>query len=120
VTGVISGKPPRGGIGWRIVSAWTAGGGTEGGYGGIGARWGRGRFRFDGSACLFNVPDYAARYYRYEENVPGRGFSTAVWGTGASGVIVGTMGVMSIRYRTACSDLMRQERELTLQGDWTF
>lgn len=121
LTGRITARPARNpGSVWRVLTALASGEGRRGAYGEIGRGWGRENRRVEASVGLFQIPDYAARYYRYEDNVPGRGFSTAVWGRGASMVVVGRLGILSLRYRTADSDLMRPQREIAIQGDWSL
>jgi len=78
------------------------------------------RMRIDCSFWWFGIPSYAARYYSFIRDVPGRGRMEPFWGDGAGFALVAAGERISIRYRYVDSDLMRRDRELTVQIDATL
>ncbi len=75
---------------------------------------------FDCAFGLFDIPSYAARFYRYERDVPGRGLTRAVWGRGGTVVITLRIGPFSARYRFSDADLTTRSHAVTLQSDMLF
>ena len=105
---------------WRFIAAGTWGGGEQGIYGECGLT---GKLEWVGwkmSAGLFAIPSYDARYYRYEQDVPGRGLTRPVWGDGGSFISVVTLGALSARYRYLTSDETGSGSEVTVQSDIRF
>ncbi len=102
------------------MAVYTEGGNESGAYGEAGFRLDRGRFRLEAGGGVFGISGYSARFYRYEQNVPGRGFTTPVWGNGHSVIVVGKLSAVSVRYKTVYSDQMNHLDEFAVQGDWTF
>lgn len=113
-------KGPRSGWFCRALFAWSEGGGDGGPYLEAGLRRQKTRGGIDAAVGAFTIPSYAARFYHYERNVPGRGASSAVWGNGFSLVMVGERPPLSVRYRICDSEQMTRIQEVTLQGDARF
>jgi len=104
----------------RLHMAWSGDGDSGGPFVETGIRLKGASLRVDGTVSYFDIPSYHSRYYRYEYNVPGRGMTVPVWGTGGSaGIVLGWKGI-SIRFQHVDSDLMRVRRELTIQTDIVF
>ncbi len=104
----------------RAILAWSSCGGDGGPFVEIGYGYRRNKLRLDIGVDVFAIPEYSARYYRYERDVPGRGMSLPVWGDGGSCTVRAGMGRFTFRYRILDSDLMAASRELSIQGDWLY
>jgi hypothetical protein len=65
----------------------------------------------------FDIPGYDARYYRYERDVPGRGYTRAVWGRGGSAIVMIRCPWISLRWAYTDSDDMKTVSEATIQFD---
>lgn len=106
--------------GFRVTAAWS----EEGGKGGPFAEAAFSRMRrgrgVSISAGAFQIPTYECRYYAYVPDVPGRGRTDALWGSGYFVTIVSTIGHLSGRFRLADSELMTMRREIILQTDFSF
>jgi len=105
---------------WRTHAAWSAGDSGGGPYGELGFRAGYSGFTFDLSAGFYDIPSYNARYYRYEQDVPGRGLTMPVWGRGVTSVFILRWNLFSARWRYADTDHAGVDREYTLQSDVVF
>ncbi|MHB9030313.1 MAG: hypothetical protein ACYC9O_16225 [Candidatus Latescibacterota bacterium] len=105
---------------WSSLTAWSRERREGGPYGEAALSYGRRGRRIEMGVGAFHIPSYQARFYRYEANVPGRGYTAAVWGKGISAVTVCSWGVISVRYRAIHSDLMGRIQEITVQGDCGF
>ncbi|MBN1290466.1 MAG: hypothetical protein JXB48_01395 [Candidatus Latescibacteria bacterium] len=69
---------------------------------------------------VFDIPSYDSRYYRYEDNLPGRGYTLPVWGRGGLFIIVAGYGPLSVRYRYCDSDMMDFSQQMAMQLDIIF
>jgi hypothetical protein len=105
---------------WSALTAWSREGGIGGPYGETAVGYGKRGSRVEVSIGAFHIPSYQARFYRYEANVPGRGYTAAVWGKGVSAVTLYSFGAISFRHRVIRSDLMGRVQEITVQGDCGF
>ncbi|HUT63675.1 MAG TPA: hypothetical protein VMZ04_06935 [Anaerolineae bacterium] len=74
----------------------------------------------DLSTCLFDIPSYSSRFYHYERNVPGRGWTTPVWGRGGKIYILFKWNLLSGRYLYKDSDMNERSHEVTFQCDVAF
>jgi hypothetical protein len=77
-------------------------------------------FRCDISLGLFDIPSYASRFYWYERDIPGRGYSHPLWGRGEVIITRVTWGFISGKYRYQKSDLMKASQEISLQFDIAY
>lgn len=107
---------------WRLraAAAWSQSAEKGGPVTEIGVSRLRKPGRLDCTVCLFRIPSYAARYYRFERDIPGRGAALPVWGNGASVSLVVRLKHLSGRYQWVHSNFMGNRRELTIQGDYKF
>lgn len=113
-----SGRPMLPGV--RAMLAWSESEGAGGAYGEL-AVFEKGHIAaFDCACGLFDIPTYAARLYRYERDVPGRGMTRAVWGRGGTVVITLRIGPFSARYRFSDTDQTTRSHDVTLQSDMLF
>lgn len=112
-------RPSRG-IGWRTVAAYSAGSGDSGLYTEGAVLFRGGLFTGEIGGGLFDIPGYAARYYRYERDVPGYGMSRPVWGRGGTILLLVRRGVFAARFVWRDSDLMARSHEVTVQYDASF
>ena len=108
------------GMRWRSGFVWSGAGGDSGPAAETSLLAGSGQFRFNITGCLFDIPAYSARLYRYEHDVPGRGYMRAVWGHGGTVIAVAGRGPLSVRYRYSDSDIMDMSRQITMQFDTVF
>jgi hypothetical protein len=106
--------------GIRSSVAWSQSGGEGGIYSDISLYSYMKELKINVSAGVFDIPGYASRFYRYEYDVPGRGFTRAVWGKGAVSTIVLSVGPFSVRYRMGDSDAYGRINELAVQSDFIF
>ncbi len=108
------------GISWRALAALSAGGGEAGPCGDLRLTCRLGPFRVDCSTAAFDIPAYAARFYRYDLDVPGRGMARPVWGRGVTGTVVVRVQGLSVRWRGSDADLMGRDSEVALQFDHSW
>ncbi|MFC1489951.1 hypothetical protein ACFL6K_01950 [Candidatus Latescibacterota bacterium] len=106
--------------GVRSSFAWSQSGNDGGVYSDLAVFSGRKNLKINVSFGIFDIPSYGSRFYRYENDVPGRGLTRAVWGKGAVSSIVFTGGPLSIRYRASDSDLFDKISEFIIQSDYIF
>ncbi|MFC1551983.1 hypothetical protein ACFL6P_05385, partial [Candidatus Latescibacterota bacterium] len=106
--------------GIRTSLAWSQSGGEGGIYSDMQLFSYLRNFKLNVSVGVFDIPGYASRFYRYEHDVPGRGFTRAVWGKGAVSSIVLSGGPLSVRYRTGDSDAYGRISEVAVQSDYIF
>ena len=104
----------------RYLVSGTEGGGDRGYYGECAFYSKETLFDASLSVAGFAIPSYDARYYRYEQDVPGQGLTRPVWGDGWSFIAVGGAGPLSVRYRFMDSDLSGVIREIAMQADLRF
>jgi len=107
-------------LGWRSTLAWSESNSGGGPYAEATLFLHHHKLKLNFSVGLFDIPSYESRFYRYEYNVPGRGFTRAVWGRGGTTLIVCSWGPLSGRYRFADSDLFDKSSEFTVQSDLIF
>ena len=107
-------------LGWKSTIAWSESDGDGGPYTEIAvfSNWHKLKVHF--STGFFDIPSYKSRFYRYEYDVPGRGFTRAVWGKGGTVLIMCSWGSLSVRYRFVDSSLCNKSSEFTLQSDLIF
>ncbi len=106
--------------GIRSSAAWSQSSGDGGMYADLQFFSYMERFKCSVTVGIFDIPGYDARFYRYEYDVPGRGYTRAVWGKGSAASLVLTGGPLSLGYRIADSDESTKTNEITLQTDYTF
>ena len=107
-------------IRWRSMLAWSEAAGKGGPYGESALLIHKKNLRCDFICGVFDIPSYDARLYRYEYNVPGRGYTRAVWGRGGIIIFIVGWGPFSTRYRYSDSDLMDPSQQVTFQLDSVF
>lgn len=100
-----------------VVIARTAGEGDVGIYGGGTLEIRRGQVQGTVGIAGYDIPSYAARYYRYEPDVPGSGMMRPVWGTGGAVLLQARIGAWSARYRLVSARDRVPGHELTVQAD---
>ena len=104
----------------RVRGAWSGRDNNGGPYGDVTVTKRRGDYGLTITSGLFDIPDYDARYYRYEYDVPGRGGVASVWGRGHTESIVMRFHMLAFRYSHTDSGLMARSHELLLQYDGSF
>ncbi|MFC1692315.1 hypothetical protein ACFL1R_02285 [Candidatus Latescibacterota bacterium] len=72
------------------------------------------------SAGFFDIPVYGSRFYYYQRNVPGRGYTSPLWGRGGVFILFIRWREFSGRYLVKNSDLMKSTREIGIQADISF
>jgi len=107
-------------LGWKSTIAWSESDGEGGPYTEIAVFSKRDKLTVHFSIGFFDIPSYKSRFYRYEYDVPGRGFTRAVWGKGGTALILSSWGPLSVRYRFVDSSLCNKSSEFTLQSDLIF
>ena len=104
----------------RSKFAWSTADGSGGPYLETSLRLDLDRFRCTFAGGLFDLPSYDTRFYRYEYDVPGRGYARPVWGRGGTMIAILQWNPLSLRYRWSDSDLMETSHEVTIQLDASF
>jgi len=102
---------------FRSMFAWSEAAGTGGPYVETSLLLRLKRLRCSLAGGLFDLPSYDARFYRYENDVPGGGYTRPVWGRGGTIIVVLRWNLLSLRYRYSNSDLMDTSHEVTIQFD---
>ena len=113
-------RPARSGTGWRALAAHSAGSGDSGEYLEAGMIFRGSLVEYEIGAGVFDIPSYAARYYRYERDVPGRGMSRPVWGRGGVVQVLARVREFSVRAVWRDSEQMGLSRDVTVQYDAVF
>ncbi|MCE5250044.1 hypothetical protein LLG96_07470, partial [bacterium] len=104
----------------RSLYAWSDSDGEHGPFWETTFLMQRSGFGFEIAGGIFDIPSYDARFYRYEYDVPGRGYTRPVWGRGGTVTAVVRWKQVSCRYRYGDSDLMDTAHEITVQLDTVF
>ncbi|MFC1607411.1 hypothetical protein ACFL47_05515 [Candidatus Latescibacterota bacterium] len=107
-------------FGVRSKIAYSASGDRGGPYGELTLLYRSHYIRCNLTGAVFDIPGYDARFYRFEYNLPGRGYTRAVWGRGAAFIAVVKGGPLSLRYRFSNSDLMETSHLVGVQVDAGF
>ena len=102
---------------WRLLAGWSGRGGDAGPVGEATLVLAYGSVTCTLVGAGFDIPGYDARYYRYERNVPGRGYTRAVWGMGGSAIVLIRCPWISLRWAHTDSDAMISVSEATIQFD---
>ena len=105
---------------WQSLIAWTEANENGGPYAESSVEVKGADWKGELIGAFFDIPSYDSRYYRYENNVPGIGYTLPVWGRGGTVILVAGYGPFSVRYRYCESDMMGQSQQMTLQLDIIF